>query len=68
MTCREVANKVIQMMPKEIVIHRYDSFSTDSIYLKFDYGIGNSLRISGHEGVTSHEYDNTRSQEKTSRS
>lgn len=31
-------------------MHRYDSYSTKSIYLKLDYGAMNSIRISDHEG------------------
>lgn len=31
-------------------IHRYDAYSTNSIYLKLDYGVCNSIRISDHEG------------------
>ncbi len=32
------------------IIHRYNSFSTGSIYLKVDYGVGGSIRIANHEG------------------
>ena len=31
-------------------IHRYDAYSTNSIYLKLDYGVCNSIRISDHSG------------------
>ena len=50
MTCEEVAWEVIRRLPDDMIIHRYDAFSTNSIYLKFDYGIANSLRISDHRG------------------
>lgn len=33
-----------------IVVQRYDAYSTDSIYLKLDYGVCNSIRISNHNG------------------
>lgn len=33
-----------------IVIHRYNAYSTNSIYLKLDYGVCNSIRISDHSG------------------
>ena len=33
-----------------IVIQRYDAYSTDSVYLKLDYGVCNSIRISNHNG------------------
>lgn len=33
-----------------VVIHRYNAYSTNSIYLKLDYGVCNSIRISDHAG------------------
>ena len=38
------------------VIHRYDAASTNSIYLKVDYGVGNSIRISDHNGKQHLQY------------
>lgn len=32
------------------VVQRYDAYSTNSIYLKLDYGLCNSIRISDHKG------------------
>ena len=32
------------------VVQRYDACTTDSIYLKLDYGVCNSIRVSGHAG------------------
>lgn len=46
----EIAEKVIGRLRGKVIIHRYDAFSTNSIYLKFDYGVANSLRISDHKG------------------
>lgn len=31
-------------------VQRYDAFSTNSIYLKLDFGVCNSIRISDHPG------------------
>lgn len=45
-----LADQVIDRLKDHVTIHRYDSFSTNSIYLKFDYGVANSLRISDHPG------------------
>lgn len=42
-----IANKLIE---KGVIIHRYDAYSTNSIYLKLDYGVCNSIRISDHNG------------------
>ncbi len=32
------------------VILRYDAYSTSSVYLKMDYGVAGSIRISNHRG------------------
>ena len=45
-----IAEEVIKRLEGKVIIHRYDSYSTNSIYLKFDYGVANSLRISDHNG------------------
>lgn len=45
-----IASQVIDRLKGQVIIHRYDAFSTNSIYLKFDYGVANSLRISDHPG------------------
>ncbi len=48
---QKAADQLICALKKEnFVIHRYESFSTNSIYLKLDYGVGNSIRISDHKG------------------
>lgn len=47
----KIAEEIIDKLKKEnIVIHRYDSSSTNSIYLKLDYGMSYSIRISDHKG------------------
>ena len=46
-----IADSVINSLKeKGFTIHRYDSYSTNSIYLKLDYGVCNSIRISDHKG------------------
>ncbi len=50
MTIDEVASAVIEKLRGKMIIHRYDAYSTNSVYLKFDYGVANSLRISDHPG------------------
>ncbi|MBM7715323.1 hypothetical protein JOC94_002310 [Bacillus thermophilus] len=48
---QETADYIIARLKKKgIVIQRYDSYSTNSIYLKLDYGVSNSVRISDHKG------------------
>lgn len=39
-----------RLMGEGFTIQRYDAYSTESIYLKLDYGACNSIRISGHKG------------------
>ena len=46
----KIAEEIIEQLKGKVVIHRYDATSTNSIYLKFDYGVANSLRISDHCG------------------
>lgn len=31
-------------------VQRYDAYSTKSIYIKLDYGVSNTIRISDHKG------------------
>ena len=39
-----------RLLSHGFIIQRYDALSTKSIYLKLDYGICNSIRISDHKG------------------
>lgn len=45
-----LADEIIQRLREHVIIHRYNAYSTNSVYLKFDYGVANSLRISDHDG------------------
>lgn len=38
------------LIEEGFVVQRYDAYSTNSIYLKLDYGLCNSIRISDHRG------------------
>lgn len=38
------------------IVHRYNSHSTSSIYLKLDYGISCGIRIADHEGRKKYHY------------
>lgn len=47
----DIADIIIATLKKNgFSIHRYDAYSTNSIYLKLDYGVCNSIRISDHTG------------------
>lgn len=39
-----------------IIVHRHRSKTSNSIYLKFDYGVSHSLRISDHKGIEKYHY------------
>lgn len=48
---KKIANELaMQLVNKGYIVHRYNSYSTESVYLKVDYGLGKSIRISNHEG------------------
>lgn len=48
---KNLADMIIEkLLDAGFVIQRYDAYSTDSIYLKLDYGVCNSIRISNHGG------------------
>lgn len=48
---KELAKYVSErLLDKGFIVQRYDAYSTDSIYLKLDYGAANSIRISNHPG------------------
>lgn len=49
-TVKDLAAYVCDKLAGKVLIHRYDAYSTNSVYLKFDYGLGNSLRLSDHTG------------------
>lgn len=48
---QESADYVQQrLLRKEYTVHRYESITTLSIYIKVDYGVGETIRISDHIG------------------
>lgn len=48
---KNIANYICdKLLDRGIIVHRYDAYSTNSIYLKLDYGMANSIRISDHIG------------------
>lgn len=36
---RDLAAYVCDRLAGKVLIHRYDAYSTNSVYLKFDYGV-----------------------------
>lgn len=45
-----------KLLDEGVHILRYDSYTSNSIYIKMDYGIAHSLRISDHTGKKSLAY------------
>lgn len=57
MTIIQCANKIEEMLrSKGFVIQRYNAYSTQSIYMKLDYGVCNTIRISDHPGKQHLQY------------
>lgn len=51
MKLKEIAKYMqTKLLEQGFIIHRYDAYSTNSIYLKLDYGACHSIRISDHGG------------------
>jgi len=48
---KQLAKQVVKAAKEHgFVVQRYDAYSTQSVYLKLDYGVSNSIRISNHAG------------------
>ena len=48
---KELAEQIVAAAKNNgFIVQRYDAYSTQSIYLKLDYGVCNSIRISNHAG------------------
>lgn len=54
--CRIADSLIEALLDRGFVIQRYDAYSTSSIYLKLDYGVSNSIRISDHKGKSKLSY------------
>jgi len=47
----DVANRVMKkLLEAGVKIQYYKAYSSNSVYIKLDYGLANSLRIGDHEG------------------
>ena len=50
MDIREISEQVERRLKNEMIVYRYNAYSTNSVYFNFDYGVACSLRISDHTG------------------
>lgn len=47
----ELADEIqTELVRRGFTVHRYDAFTSQSVYLKLDYGACGSIRISDHRG------------------
>lgn len=47
----ELADEIqVELVKRGFTVHRYDAFTSKSVYLKLDYGACGSIRISDHRG------------------
>ena len=54
---KEMAKILINELSKlGFVIHRYNAVTTNSIYLKLDFGVCCGIRISNHSGKKKYHY------------
>ena len=57
MTGNDVANILVEkLLDMNFVVHRYNSHSTSSIYLKLDYGLSCGISIEDHSGKKKYHY------------
>lgn len=57
MNGNKIANILIEkLLEKNFIVHRYNSHSTSSIYLKLDYGLSCGIRIADHPGKKKYHY------------
>ena len=57
MNGKEIANILVQKLIAEgFIVHRYNSHTTSSIYIKLDYGLSCGIRIADHPGKKKYSY------------
>ena len=53
----DIANILIdKLLNMGFIVHRYNAYSSNSIYLKLDYGLSCGIRISNHPGKKKYSY------------
>ena len=53
----DIVNILIpKLLDMDFIVHRYDAYSTSSIYLKLDYGVACGIRIADHPGKKKYHY------------
>lgn len=56
-TIKQMAKYIAKVLIKNgFIVQRLNAVTTNSIYLKLDYGMCNSIRISDHKGLSKYSY------------
>ena len=54
---RDIMFDLLRRLDKEgFILHYLQAFSTDSCYIKLDFGVCMSIRISDHKGIDKYKY------------
>ena len=54
---RDIMFDLLRRLDKEgFILHYLQAFSTDSCYIKLDFGVCKSIRISDHKGIHKYKY------------
>lgn len=53
---KKVVEYLIPRLKKNFIVQKSDSLSTASVYLKLDYGVAGSIRISNHQGKRQYHF------------
>lgn len=57
MTEKQIVNILIpKLLDLDFIVHRYNSYTTNSIYIKLDYGVSCGIRIADHRGKAKYRY------------
>lgn len=57
MNGNDVASYLVRkLLNMNFIVHRYNAYSTSSIYLKLDYGLACGIRIADHPGKKKYSY------------
>lgn len=56
MTTYEIAEELCDRLAEFFIVHKYCATTTNSIYIKLDYGVANSIRVSDHNGIEKYKY------------
>lgn len=56
MTTYEVAEELCNRLAEFFIVHKYCATTTNSVYIKLDYGVANSIRVSDHKGIEKYKY------------